>query len=37
MARWPHSKWTSVFTYSAIFLVFPILCFLAYAFVRGWI
>jgi hypothetical protein len=35
MARWPHSTWTTIFTYAAIFLLFPLLCYLAYRFVRG--
>lgn len=37
MARWPKHVWTSIFTYGTIFLVFPLLCLLAYAWVRGWI
>jgi hypothetical protein len=36
MARWPRRTWTTLFTYGAIFLMFPILAFLAYAFVNGW-
>ncbi len=36
MARWPYSVWTTVFTYTTIFVLFPLLCFLAYAYVRGW-
>jgi hypothetical protein len=36
MARWPHNPWTTVFTYTAIFVIFPLLCLLAYAYVRGW-
>ena len=35
MARWPHTVWTTVFTYGAVFLLFPALCWLAYAWVRG--
>ena len=35
MARWPRHVWTSVFTYGTIFVLFPLLCFLAYAWVRG--
>jgi hypothetical protein len=37
MARWPRHVWTSIFTYSAVFVLFPLLCLLAYAWVRGWI
>jgi hypothetical protein len=36
MARWPHSRWTTIFTYTAIFVLFPLLCLLAYVYVRGW-
>ena len=36
MARWPRRAWTTLFTYATIFLLFPLLCFLAYAWVRGW-
>ena len=35
MARWPRNYWTTVFTYSAIFVLFPVLCYLAWLFVRG--
>ncbi|ADB18574.1 hypothetical protein Psta_3920 [Pirellula staleyi DSM 6068] len=35
MARWPRNTWTSIFTYGTIFLMFPILCYLAYAYVKG--
>lgn len=37
MARWPRHVWTTLFTYLAIFGGFPLLCWLAYAWVRGWI
>jgi hypothetical protein len=37
MARWPRHVWTSIFTYATVFLLFPLLCLLAYAWVRGWI
>ena len=37
MARWPRHVWTSIYTYSVIFILFPLLCLLAYAWVRGWI
>jgi len=33
MARWPRHAWTTVFTYAAIFVLFPVLCYLAYRFV----
>ncbi len=36
MARWPLSRWTTVFTYGTIFVLFPLLSFLAYAWVQGW-
>jgi hypothetical protein len=37
MARWPRHVWTSLFTYGTVFVLFPLLCLLAYAWVRGWI
>jgi hypothetical protein len=37
MARWPRHVWTSIFTYAAVFVLFPLLCLLAYAWVRGWV
>ena len=38
MARWPRHAWTSIFTYAVILILFPILCYLAYAWVRGeWV
>lgn len=37
MARWPRHVWTTLFTYLAVFLGFPLLCWLAYAWVRGWL
>ena len=37
MARWPRHVWTSIFTYATVFVLFPLLCWLAYAWVRGWI
>ncbi len=36
MARWPHQKRMTVFTYASIFVLFPLLSFLAYAYVQGW-
>jgi len=36
MARWPQRRWTTLFTYVAIFVLFPLLSMLAYGFVRGW-
>jgi hypothetical protein len=36
MARWPRHKWTSLYTYAVVFVLFPLLCLLAYAWVRGW-
>lgn len=35
MARWPRHYWTSIFTYGVIFVMFPVLCWLAYAWVQG--
>jgi hypothetical protein len=35
MARWPRHVWTSIVTYLTIFGLFPLLCFLAWAWVRG--
>ena len=37
MARWPRHTWTSLYTYAVVFVVFPLLCQLAYAWVRGWL
>jgi hypothetical protein len=37
MARWPRHVWTSIFTYAIVFLLFPALCLLAYAWVQQWI
>jgi hypothetical protein len=37
MARWPRHFWTSIFTYGVIFVMFPVLCWLAYAWVQGWL
>jgi hypothetical protein len=36
MARWPVHRWTTLYTYLTIFILFPLLCALAYAWVRGW-
>ena len=36
MARWPRHTWTSIYTYATVFLLFPLLCLLAYGWVRGW-
>lgn len=35
MARWPYTRWTWIFTYGAVFVLFPLLCWLAYAWVNG--
>jgi hypothetical protein len=35
MARWPRHTWTSLYTYAAVFVLFPILGILAYTWVRG--
>ena len=37
MARWPKQIWTTIFTYGLIFVGFPLLCLLAFAYVRGWL
>lgn len=36
MARWPQHAWTTLFTYAAVFILFPLCCLLAYGWVRGW-
>lgn len=36
MARWPRHVWTTIFTYAIVFLGFPLLCLLAYAWVNDW-
>ena len=35
MARWPTHVWTTLFTYGAAFIGFPLLCLLFWAWVRG--
>ena len=35
MGRWPRRWWTTLFTSVTMFVVFPILCALAYFWVRG--
>ncbi|MCO6455351.1 MAG: hypothetical protein J5I93_08620, partial [Pirellulaceae bacterium] len=37
MARWPKRTWTTIFTYGTIFVLFPLLCLLAWAYVYGWL
>lgn len=37
MARWPRQTWTAIATYAIVFLLFPLLCLLAYAWVNGLI
>jgi hypothetical protein len=37
MARWPRHMWTTLFTYGTMFVLFPVLCWLAYAYVQGWL
>jgi hypothetical protein len=34
MARWPRNSKTTVATYAIVFLGFPLLCYLAWCFVR---
>jgi hypothetical protein len=35
MARWPRTVWTTIFTYGAVFVLFPLLAWLAYLWVQG--
>jgi hypothetical protein len=35
MARWPHHVWTTLFTYTVIFIGFPLLCLVLWRWVRG--
>jgi hypothetical protein len=35
MARWPQHIWTTLFTYSVIFIGFPLLCMMLWRWVRG--
>jgi hypothetical protein len=35
MARWPPTVWTTLFTYGAIFVLFPLLAWLAWLWVQG--
>jgi hypothetical protein len=35
MARWPRQTWTTLVTYALVFLGFPLLAWLAYAWVHG--
>ena len=37
MARWPRQTWTSILTYAIVFVLFPLLCYLAWAWVNGLI
>jgi len=34
MARWPRHVWTTLFTYGTIFVLFPLLCWTAYRWLR---
>lgn len=34
MARWPRRTRTTIVTYALIFIGFPVLCYLAYVWVR---
>jgi hypothetical protein len=34
MARWPKHTWTTIITYGMIFGLFPLLCVLAWVWVR---
>ena len=36
MARWPRRTWTTLYTYGTIFIAFPLLAYVALAWVRGW-
>jgi hypothetical protein len=35
MARWPQHIWTTLFTYTVIFVGFPLLAFALWKWVRG--
>jgi hypothetical protein len=35
MARWPQRLWTTLFTYTVIFVGFPLLAWLLYRWVRA--
>jgi hypothetical protein len=35
MARWPQHVWTTLFTYTVIFVGFPLLSLLFWRWVRG--
>lgn len=35
MARWPLKTWTTMLTVAAVLALFPLLCWLAYLWVRG--
>jgi hypothetical protein len=35
MARWPRQAWTTLVTYGLVFVSFPLLCWLAWCWVRG--
>ncbi len=37
MARWPRNVRTTIFTYGTVFVLFPVLCWLAWAYVQGWL
>ena len=35
MARWPRRRWTTLFTYGTILVLFPLLAYLAFMMFRG--
>ncbi len=35
MVRWPRRTWTTLYTYAVVFIGVPVLCYLAWAWVRG--
>ena len=35
MAQWPDNKFTTWFTYGLVFVGFPILCWLAWLWMKG--
>lgn len=37
MARWPRHTWTTLLTYGSVFILFPVLALLSYAYVQGWL
>ena len=36
MGRWPDNRRSNLIAFALIFVLFPLLAWLAYAWVRGW-